>query len=318
MSPSRRLRVALIAEESAGLQVLRALAATEHEVVAVVASESARAGLSGVFDVAGTMGVPRVPAALMAGADFPDRVRGWASDLILNVHSLFLLPGAVLELPSLGAYNLHPGPLPEMAGLNVPSWAILEGRREHGVTVHRMEVGIDSGAIAYQERFEIDTEETGLSLMSRCARKGVQLVQRLVEDAASGRAIPALVQDRTLRRYYRREVPDHGWVDWRWPAARIVAFVRACDYGPFPSPWGRPRTVAGGDEITIARASVVTFPNAAEPGTVVSVDSDEATVATGEGFVRMRSLPPQRRLHPGVVLVAGGGSSRMAWSGIGG
>ena len=69
----------------------------------------------------------------------------------MNVHSLFLIhPWS--SAPTIGSFNLHPGPLPEYAGLNVPSWAIYEGeKRSHGVTVHWMDEGVDTGPIAWIE-----------------------------------------------------------------------------------------------------------------------------------------------------------------------
>ena len=67
-------------------------------------------------------------------------------DLLLNVHSLYLIARrTVVAAPRIGSFNLHPGPLPEYAGLNTPSWAIYNGEREHGVTVHWMEPGVDTG-----------------------------------------------------------------------------------------------------------------------------------------------------------------------------
>ena len=60
----------------------------------------------------------------------------------------------VLEAPRIGSFNLHPGPLPEYAGLNAPSWAIYHGEQEHRVTLHWLDAGIDTGPIAYgAERF---------------------------------------------------------------------------------------------------------------------------------------------------------------------
>ena len=60
--------------------------------------------------------------------------------------------------------NLHPGPLPQYAGLNVPSWAIYNGEVTHGVSLHRMDSGIDTGPIAYQASVLIGPRDTGLSL----------------------------------------------------------------------------------------------------------------------------------------------------------
>jgi UDP-4-amino-4-deoxy-L-arabinose formyltransferase/UDP-glucuronic acid dehydrogenase (UDP-4-keto-hexauronic acid decarboxylating) len=128
-------------------------------------------------------------------------------DLLLNVHSLYVLPEPLLRVPALGAWNLHPGPLPRYAGLNAPSWAIYRGEQRHGVSVHRMEAGIDTGDIAYQESFPIAAADTGLSVALRCAQVGVALLHRLLEDAAAG-SIPRLAQDAAQRTYFGRGVPQ--------------------------------------------------------------------------------------------------------------
>ena len=174
-------------------------------------------------------------------------------------------PAALLEVPRLGAWNLHPGPLPRYAGLNAPSWAIYHGERSHGVTVHRMERGIDTGDIAYQDCFPIEETDTGLSLSLRCAERGVGLVQRLLQDAPAIRRRP---QDATLRSYFGRAAPQGGRIDWHSPARRIYDFVRACDYGPFPSPWGVPRARLGDDEVEIRKLALTGERCTAAPGTV--------------------------------------------------
>lgn len=306
---SRRLRLVVAAEESAGIQLLRALMKTEHEIVAVVSREASGKGSASVHDLAGTLDLPRIPARRMDEDGFAGEIRLLEPDLLLNVHSLHILPEEVLEAPRLGAYNLHPGPLPEMAGLNVPSWAVFEGRDRHGVTVHRMEVGIDTGAIAYEEHFDVRPDETGLSLMLRCVRTGLPLVLRVVDDAAAERPIPASEQDLGRRRYYGREVPNGGWIDWTWPATRISAFVRACDYGPFPSPWGRPRTAVKGTTLEVTSVEADEDVEPSEPGVVIGVEPGAAVVASGRGVVRVKRVwkegvatEPEQALCAGVRL----------------
>lgn len=304
---SDRLRLLIVAEESAGIQLLRALLETDHDIVSVVCSETEEKGTSSVFHVARTMDIPRIPARLIPTEGFADEIRDLEPDLLLNVHSLHILPEDVLGVSRLGAYNLHPGPLPEMAGLNVPSWAIFEGRDRHGVTVHRMETGIDTGAIAYEERFDIGTDETALSLMSCCVRKGIPLALHVVTDAETGRGIPAKEQDPASRGYYGGEVPNGGWIDWTWPAERIDAFVRACDYGPFPSPWGRPKIAAqDGDVLEVTAVTVEGRCEPAELGLVTGLESGGIVVGAGTGSVRvMRIRKDGRAMEPGNLFRTG-------------
>jgi methionyl-tRNA formyltransferase len=97
------------------------------------------------------------------------------------------------------------GPLPEYAGLNMVGWAIYHGEQRYGVTLHWMEAGIDTGAIAYQASFAIGDDATGLSVFGACVRLGVPLVLRLLETAAADRAaIPSEPQTGARQRRRRR------------------------------------------------------------------------------------------------------------------
>jgi methionyl-tRNA formyltransferase len=107
-------------------------------------------------------------------------------DLLLNVHSLHIIHPAVLAATQIGDFNLHPGPLPHYAGLNVVSWSIYRGETQHGVTIHKMEDVVDTEAIAYQEMFDLNEDDSGLRVSSTCTRVGLKLIDSLLDAAAHG------------------------------------------------------------------------------------------------------------------------------------
>ena len=78
---------------------------------------------------------------------------------LINVNSTMIIPAEVLALFEGRSLNFHPGLLPEYAGLHTHQWAIRNGEREFGVTVHRMEQKIDAGAIVGKLRFPITADE---------------------------------------------------------------------------------------------------------------------------------------------------------------
>ena len=82
-----------------------------------------------------------------------ESLRSEPVDLLLNVHSLYIVHQNVLAVPRSGAYNLHPAPLPRYAGLNSVSWAIYRGEKEHGVTFTKWKPGIDTGATCSRKYF---------------------------------------------------------------------------------------------------------------------------------------------------------------------
>lgn len=274
---AKKLNVLLIAEEGAGLAALQVLSKAAGCVVAGVVTTPPAHGASGpsVWTLAHKLGYPTFPAGTF------DRGR---VDLLLNVHSLHRLPDALLALPRLGAFNLHPGPLPRYAGLNATSWAIYRGETQHGVTLHHMTGRIDAGDIAYQTLFPISDEDTGYTLSARCTREGLRLVARLLEDAAADPPhIPRIPQDAALREYFDRSVPSGGRLDWSLPAREVLNFIRAACYDPFPSPWGHPKTRLGDREIGIVRASAIDQPTDAPPGAVLASTQAPAARAVACG-----------------------------------
>ena len=124
----RRLNVALVGEDSAGIQALRALAQTGHRIVAVLASPSRRApGAMTLWEAARNLGYATWPAPLVKDPSLAERLTTAEVDILLNVHSLFIISRDVLTAPRVGSFNMHPGPLPRYAGLNSVCWAIYRG-----------------------------------------------------------------------------------------------------------------------------------------------------------------------------------------------
>ena len=307
----RSLRVLLVAEEAAGLRALELMAASPHALVAACTSGTGEAGGSSVAGRARALDVPLLPAELVAEEAFAAQVRADGIDLLLNVHSLRIAHPAVIAAPRLGAFNLHPGPLPEYAGLSVPSWAIYNGERSHAVTLHEMDAEVDAGSVAFEERFAIDEGDTGLTVSAAATRLGVPLIGELL-DVAAGGGIPSRAQDLSRRRWYPRSGPHEGRVPWGLPARRIVDFVRASDYSPLASPWGAPLARGSRGDVEVLRASPTGEPAAAAPGTVVRADGDAVAVAAADELVLItrvraddRSAAPASALVPGELLDPG-------------
>ena len=290
----RRLRVAVIAEEAAGVQVLQGLSAleTSPEIVAVLTRSAAEgAERPVVYESARKLGLELWPSSSVRSPDLAAQLRSADVDLLVNVHSLFLIHPFVLAAPKIGSFNLHPGPLPEYAGLNAPSWAIYRGESSHGVTLHWMDEGIDTGPIAWRTRFPIDGADTGLSLSAKCVRNGVPLVLRLATVAAKDpQAIPREDQELSRRAYFSAGPPAEGGIDWAQPADAILRFVRAADYAPFDSPWGHPHAQLAGRSVGLAKATATGMAAADAPGTVAESNESGAVVATGDQLILIQRL----------------------------
>lgn len=299
----------LVAEEAAGIQVLRRLASSGHEIAGVLTAPQTRGGGATVSGVAEGLGLTVEPSERVREPALADWIRDRGVDLLLNVHSLFVIHEAVVAAPAIGSFNLHPGPLPEFAGLNAPSWAIYHGEDRHAVTVHWMEPGIDTGAIAYERSFPISETETGLSLSLLCVREGLPLLERLLEDAER-RSIPARPQDLSRRRYFGRGAPQDGRVEWSRTAREIVDLVRACDYFPFASPWGSPLATLNGRDVAILKALRTGRATGGEPpGTVGAVAGGAVDVAAADDWVAVQRVAVEGRAQDAEAVLRSGAPS---------
>jgi methionyl-tRNA formyltransferase len=144
---------------------------------------------------------------------------------------------------------------------------------------------IDAGAIAYSDTFPLGEADTALTVMTRCVHRGIRLMEQLIEAAENGDPIPARPQDLVRRKWYVAGPPEGGRLNWNNPAREIANFVRACDYRPFPSPWGFPRCRSDAGELRIVKARAMEEAAGAPVGTVADATDDAVVVAASDRWV---------------------------------
>jgi methionyl-tRNA formyltransferase len=296
------MRFVLVGAESAGLRALRLLHRGPHDVAFVMTRDESMKRL------AASLGVPVHDSKLVKDASTATMLRDHRVDVLLNVYSMFQVCAEVIEAPRVAAFNLHPGLLPHVAGRNPISAALYHGHDVHGITLHYMTVEFDAGAIAFQERIPVTTDDNALTLSTKCVAAGERLVGALLEAATTG-TLPSIEQDLSLRTYYGPEMPNGGSVDWTTSGRRVVDFVRAYDFLPFTSRWGHPRSAVGSRVIEIARARRTDRACDARPGTVGLVTDGGAEVATADTWVKVERVrvdgtyeDAAASLRPGDVL----------------
>ncbi|HEX9865122.1 MAG TPA: formyltransferase family protein [Acidimicrobiia bacterium] len=130
------------------------------------------------------------PERVLVGSEFRQEkgielLRSLDLDYILGVHFPYIVPDSVLEIPRIGALNLHPALLPHNRGWHTPSWAILDGT-PIGATLHFMDSGVDTGDIVAQAELEIRPEDTAHTLYSRLLELEVELFRTAWPLLASG------------------------------------------------------------------------------------------------------------------------------------
>jgi UDP-4-amino-4-deoxy-L-arabinose formyltransferase/UDP-glucuronic acid dehydrogenase (UDP-4-keto-hexauronic acid decarboxylating) len=207
-----------------------------------------------------------------------------APDLLLSVFYRDLLADRVLRAARLAALNLHPSLLPAYRGRAPLNWALVNGERETGVTLHHMVAKADAGDIVAQRKILIEPRETALSLYLKIEQAGIEILAESLPLIAAGTA-PRLPQDLSRSTYFGRRRPEDGRIDWSWPAERIDRLVRAV-----APPWPGAFAEIEGRRVVIVHGEPVDPIEASEhrpaPGTVRR-DGDRLFVATGDRWFRI-------------------------------
>ena len=135
------------------------------------------------------------------------RASAFTPDLCLSLNNFQIIRPSMLAVAREGAINFHNGPLPEYAGVNVCSWAIINGASEYGGTWHFMDEGIDTGAIIARRCFPVTDDATALTLTMQCAKTGLELFEELLPQLAYG-VIPRMQGEvKSLTYYSKKDIP---------------------------------------------------------------------------------------------------------------
>lgn len=145
-----------------------------------------------------------------------------------------ILPKEVLDLPRFGAVNVHFSLLPRWRGPAPVPAALLAGDAETGVTIMKLDEGMDTGPILAQERMPIGPEDTTTSLLPRLAHIGARLLMATLERYLAGQLSPT-PQDNAQATVCPMLKKEDGLIDWTKPATQIARMVRA--YDPWPGTW---------------------------------------------------------------------------------
>ncbi|MCF7975015.1 MAG: bifunctional UDP-4-amino-4-deoxy-L-arabinose formyltransferase/UDP-glucuronic acid oxidase ArnA [Phycisphaerae bacterium] len=192
------------------------------------------------------------------------RIADMKPDVIFSFYYRHLVSQAILDIPPQGCINLHGSLLPRYRGRCPINWVLLHGEKETGVTLHHMTVKPDDGDIIDQVRFEIDDQDTALTLHHKSTEAAQDLLTRTLPLIKNGQA-PRRPQDSSLASYFGGRRPADGLLNWHGSADDIRNAIRA-QTRPYPGAF----SYLAQTRCTIWEATVV--PQASsQPGTVMSV-----------------------------------------------
>ena len=263
-----------------------------HRICAVFTQPDRPAGRgqplhsSPVKTLATLRGLPVHQPASFKSPEALEALRTLELDALVVVAYGLILPPAALECPKLGCINIHASLLPRWRGAAPIQRAVLAGDSKTGVTIMRMEAGLDSGPMLATREIGIGADDTAKTLHDRLARLGADLIGETLKALQEGR-VGEVPQPSEGVTYAEKISKAEASIDWQQDAAQISRRVRAFN------PWPIAETRLDGAQLRIWEAQPLEFPGpdpAAEAGTVLAATHAGIDVACGRGVLRILRL----------------------------
>ena len=247
---------------------LRALCrVSQFQVLAVVSQPDKPVGRklqlqpTPVKQTALTENLPILQPARARDENFLTQLKDLSPDLIVVAAYGQILPQTILDLPRHGCLNVHTSLLPKFRGASPIQAAILHDEHETGVTIMRMDAGLDTGSILTQRTTEILDADNAQTLHDRLAQLGAELLVETIPDYVAGKIPPRPQPTEGVSHCCKINKTD-GQLDWRLPARVLWNRQRAF------TPWPGAFTHWQGKLLKIHRAQVVK--NCGKPGEILT------------------------------------------------
>ncbi len=237
-----------------------------------------------------SLGFPVVQPTKLRTGEFAEWVRAQNADLALVIAYGRILPQDVLDGPRLGCVNVHASILPKYRGAAPIAWAIVRGEKETGITLMKMDAGMDTGDVLEIVRTPIGEDETAGALSMRLSQLGAETVGEGLPRFVRGELVPR-AQDHARASMAPLLEKEMGRIDWTHSASQIHDHVRGMN------PWPMASTYSKRARVIVHETKRVdgVFSRPTRPGEVVIADKSRVVVACGEGLVELRRVQREGR-----------------------
>lgn len=271
--------------------ILRMLVEQGYDVAAVVTQPDRPVGRKRILtptpvkEEALRLGLPVLQPEKLKNPDELQQVLNLSPDLIITAAFGQILPSELLESPSLGAINVHASLLPDYRGGAPIHQAIMDGRKETGVTIMYMVDKLDAGDIISQVTVPIDKADHTGGMFEKLSDAGTELLKTTLPSILDGtnKRIP---QDETKVTYARNISREQERIDWNRSAEEIYNQVRGL------YPWPVAYTSFNNDNMKIWWSEIADRTTTGRPGEVVKLAEDAIHVQTGKGILAITELQP--------------------------
>lgn len=287
------MRVVFMGTPDFSVGTLRELVKAGHEVVGVVSQPDKPKGRgkslmpTPVKEAALELGLPVYQPKKVRDPEFLEVLRELAPEVIVVVAFGQIIPQSILELPPYGCINVHASLLPKYRGAAPIQWAVIDGEPESGVTIMKMDTGLDTGDMITKVVVPIEKDETGGSLFDKLSEAGAKLLVDTLPSLADGTAVYEKQPEESPTPYAAMIQKQLGNIDWKRPAVEIERLIRGLN------PWPSAFTKLNGKTLKIWSAQVLNESEkdaAAVPGTILSADAQGLCVKTGQGVLNITEL----------------------------
>ncbi|MCK9915763.1 methionyl-tRNA formyltransferase [Microbacteriaceae bacterium K1510] len=275
------LRLVFMGTPDFAVPTLIELAARGHEIAAVYTRAPKPAGrgmdmqITPVEREARRLGLPVFTPKTLRTEDAQEAFRAHNADAAVVVAYGLILPKAVLDAPKLGCFNVHASLLPRWRGAAPINRAVMAGDAESGVTIMRMDEGLDTGAMAMIDRLPIGADMTAGELHDALSPLGADLMTRALGALERG-TLTLTPQPEAGVTYAEKIRKDETRIDWIRPWHEVHNHIRGLS--PFPGAWFE----LNGVRVKVLRSTKGEGSGA--PGTAVD---ERLTIACGNGAVRL-------------------------------
>jgi len=295
------MRVVYLGNNDRGVRCLEALTAAGHHVAGVVAhpDPSEKPWYASVRDTALSAGIPVIQPADVSKE--VETIRRWEPELLVLVGYTQIIRRDLIEVAPRGVINLHGGKLPEYRGASTLNWMIINGETEGGVSILRVDEGVDTGDVLAEERFPIGTDDTIRDVLARSLAVFPPMLLRVL-DALADDTLKPRKQDPSAGRTWPKRHPDDGTLDWTaMTAHQVHNRVRALTR-PYPGAFSH----LDGRRVFIWRSRLTDEEGQGAPGEVLACSGGECLIACRKGAVAVSDLTGENgdpvTLEPGARL----------------
>ncbi|CAN5642435.1 methionyl-tRNA formyltransferase [soil metagenome] len=288
------MRVLFWGTPAFALPALRALGEEGHHLVGVVTQPDRPAGrgrglaASPVKRAAIEEGLPILQPERARGEEFLDQIRALDPEISVVVAFGQILRPEVLYLPPRGSVNIHASLLPELRGAAPIQWAIIRGYETSGVSIMRMDEGLDSGPVLFQVHEPIRPDEAAGDLAMRLSEIGAEALIETLAMLEIGH-LEEIPQDHARASYAPKLSRETARLDWTLPAIEVARWIRGLDAVP-----GASSLLDGEETVKLFHPRVEL--REGPPGEVLAADEEVGVlIAAGQNAVRVREVQPAGR-----------------------